>query len=91
MSNLYLSAETDMLKTLRTARAKDWISVWLHFDDYNHGRAVRVRMYREGNDEDKKRVLRINGRTACEIDREKGIMVCDLKGRYNFNNEIWEV
>lgn len=89
MAKLYLSAETDMIQTLRTARGKNWISVWLHFDDRDYNRAVKVRMYRENPDEDKIRVLTINGKKACEIDREKGIMVCDLKGEFDYNTEVW--
>lgn len=78
-----------MIQTLRTARGKNWISVWLHFDDRDYNRAVKVRMYRENPDEDKIRVLTINGKKACEIDREKGIMVCDLKGEFDYNTEVW--
>jgi len=108
MAKLYLSAETDLIKTLRTARAKDWISVSLHFDERHHDRAVRIRMYRDKPiaprlqgvkrlgkgrpvaDEDRIRVITINGKKACEIDRETGIMWCNLKGKYDFEREVWE-
>ena len=110
MAKLYLSAETDMIKTLRTARAKDWISVKLHFDEEHYDRTISIKLYRsepdvfkayqkliEGRNVKQKREedlerfreLTINGKKVCEIDKETGIMVCHIDGKYDFNTGKW--
>lgn len=48
MSRLYFSATTDMIKTLRTARAKKYMEVWLHFNEENYNDAIVIRCNPQG-------------------------------------------
>lgn len=86
MAKLYLSATTDMIKTLRTARGRDFIDVNLHFDDRFYSKTINIELHRV---DDAIRILTINGKKACEIDRYNGIMVCDLKGEYDYVKDVW--
>jgi len=74
MSKLYLSAKTDTLKNVRTARAHQWININLHFDEDDFGRVVNVRMNIPSDTN--KPTLWIEGMKACEVEKDKGEMHC---------------
>ena len=51
MSKLYLDAETDMIKTSRTARANNWITVRLGYDEGDYSKKFIVNMIRKDTGE----------------------------------------
>lgn len=80
MSKLYLSARTDAIREPRTARATKYIDVNFHFDERDFARKINVRM--NIPEETNKPTIWFQGEKLCEIEMDKGEMVCKIDKKF---------
>jgi len=76
MSKLYLSADTDMIRTTHTARGNRRVSVRVGYDEGNYEKKIHMSVQREDDDiklfvSDTRKDLLI-----CEGTIKEGIMSC---------------